>query len=173
MNMRKGIVSALAAIGVSAVAAIVPAVADVSVYPTGDVFDAPPRAASARGKRACQVAQRYVDLTAAEKYDQLGSLFAEDAVFVTPIGTVLRGAAEIGNFYATFLPKLKPRNVPISFIADGNECVMELVTATNMDNYAKYRLAAIDHFTVNRQGKIRHMVVYLRPQSPQAQQKHQ
>lgn len=142
------------------------AVAQVSVYPTGDVFDAPPPAASARGKRPCQVAQRYMDLTAAEKYDQLGSLFADDAVFVTPIGTVLRGPADIGNFYATFLPKIKPRNVPISFIADGAECIMEIVSATNLDGYAKYRLSAIDHFTVNKQGKIRHLVVYLRPQPP-------
>ena len=92
-------------------------------------------------------------------------------MFVTPIGTVLHGPTEIGDFYNSFLPKIKPRNVPISFIADGDECVMELVTATNLDNYAKYRLAAIDHFTVNKQGKIRHMVVYLRPQSLQAQQK--
>ena len=147
--------------------------AQVSTYPRGDVFDAPPPAASTRGKRACKPAQRYIDLTAAGQYDQLGSLFADDAVFVTPIGTVLHGAAEIGEFYKTFLPKLKPRNVPITFIADGNECVMALVTATNLDNYAKYRLAAIDHFTVNRQGKIRHMVVYLRPHSlqPQPQQK--
>lgn len=145
--------------------------AQVSTYPRGDVFDAPPPAASARGKRACKPAQRYIDLTAAGQYDQLGSLFADDAVFVTPIGTVLHGPAEIGEFYKTFLPKIKPRNVPITFIADGDECVMALVTATNLDNYAKYRLAAIDHFTVNKKGKIRHMVVYLRPQSLQAQQK--
>ena len=145
--------------------------AQVSIHPRGDVFDAPPPAATTRGKRACEPAQRYVDLIAAERYDQLGTLFADDAVFVTPIGTVLHGPTEIGDFYNSFLPKIKPRNVPISFIADGDECVMELVTATNLDNYAKYRLAAIDHFTVNKQGKIRHMVVYLRPQSLQAQQK--
>ena len=59
--------------------------------------------------------------------------------------------------------------MPISFIADGDECVMELVTATNLDNYAKYRLAAIDHFTVNKAGKIRHMVVFLRPQSQKSE----
>lgn len=143
--------------------------AQVSVHPPGDIFDAAPPAASTRGKRACQPAQKYIDLTAAGHYDQLGTLFSEDAVFVTPIGVVLHGSAAIGDFYKNFLPKLKPRNVPISFIADDNECVMELVTATNMDNYEKYRLAAIDHFTVDKHGKIRHMVVFLRPQSQPVQ----
>ena len=114
-----------------------------------------------------------MDLIAAERYDELGTLFADDAVFLTPIGKVLRGPAEIGDFYKAFLPTIKPRNVPITFIADGDECVMELVTATNLDDYAKYRLAAIDHFTVNKQGKIGHMVVFLRPQLPQTPQKSQ
>lgn len=147
------------------------AMAQVSIHPPGDVFDTPPPAASTRGKRACQPAQKYVDLIAAGRYDQLGSLFADDATFVTPIGKVLHGPAAIGEFYMGFLPTIKPRNVPISFIADGNECVMELVTATNMDNYEKYRLAAIDHFTIDKHGKIRHMVVFLRPQSLQVQPK--
>ena len=145
------------------------AFAQVSIHPEGDVFDAPPPAASTRGKRACQPAQKYVDLIEAGHYDRIGSLFADNAIFVTPIGKVLHGPAAIGNFYMGFLPTIKPRNVPITFIADGNECVMELVTATSMDNYEKYRLAATDHFTIDKHGKIRHMVVFLRPQSLQAQ----
>lgn len=167
MKMSKMVITLAAALALSVP---VSASAQVSVHPSGDVFDTPPPAASTRGKRACQPAQKYIDLTAAGHYDQLGSLFADDATFVTPTGSVLHGSKAIGDFYMAFLPTLKPRNVPISFIADGNECVMELVTATNMDNYAKYRLAAIDHFTVDKQGKIRHMVVFLRPQSLQAQQ---
>jgi hypothetical protein len=150
-----------------AVAISATASASVSVYPDKDVFDAPPPAASAAGKRACQPAQRYVDLMTAERYDEVGKLFSDDAVFVTPTGKVLRGSAEIGAFYAEMMPRFKPRNVPISFIADGDECIMELVTATILDNFAHYRLAAIDHFTVNADGKIRHLTVYLRPQSVQ------
>ena len=167
MNTKHMVLALTAAI-VLAIPAV--ASAQVSIHPPGDVFDTPPPAATTRGKRACLPAQKYVDLIAAERYDQLGSLFADDATFVTPIGKVLHGSAAIGDFYMGFLPTIKPRNVPITFIADGDECVMELVTATNMDNYAKYRLAAIDHFTVDKRGKIRHMVVFLRPQSLQAQQ---
>ena len=144
--------------------------AQVSIHPSGDLFDSPPPAASAHDKPACQPAQKYIELTAAGHYDQLGSLFSDTAIFVTPTGKVLHGSKAIGAFYMGFLPTLKPKNVPISFIADGSECVMELVTATNMDNYAKYRLAAIDHFTIDKNGKIMHMVVYLRPQSIQTSQ---
>ena len=137
-----------------------------TVHPMGDIFDTPPAAASATGKPACQPAQKYVNLIAAGRYEELGDLFADDAVFVTPKGTVLQGKAEIGSFYRDFLPTILPRIVPISFIADGPECVMELVAATNLDHYETYRLSAIDHFTVNKQGKITHMVVYVRPQIP-------
>ena len=59
-----------------AVAISATASASVSVYPDKDVFDAPPPAASAAGKRACQPAQRYVDLMTAERYDEVGKLFA-------------------------------------------------------------------------------------------------
>lgn len=156
------VIATAAAIAISATAS-----ASVSVYPDKDVFDAPPPAASAKGKRACEPAQRYVDLMTEERYDEVGKLFADDAVFVTPTGKVLRGPAEIGAFYAEMMPKFKPRNVPISFIAEGDECIMELVTATILDNFAHYRLAAIDHFTVNADGKIRHLTVYLRPHSVQ------
>lgn len=168
-TIRQAVLKWLAITGVLTLPAVV--MAQQTVHPMGDVFDTPPKAASSKGKPACAVAQKYVDLTAAGRYDELGSLFADDAVFVTPKATVLRGPAEIGAFYAKFLPTIKPKNVPISFIADGAECVMELVTATNLDNYAKYRLAAIDHFTVNKQGKIVHMVVYLRPQSLESKNK--
>ena len=101
-----------------AVAISATASASVSVYPDKDVFDAPPPAAYAAGKRACQPAQRYVYLMTAERYDEVGKLFSDDAVFVTPTGKVLRGSAEIGAFYAERMPRFKPRNVPISFIAD-------------------------------------------------------
>ena len=134
----------------------------VSVHPHADVFDSPPPAASAQGKPACQPARQYVDITAARRYQDLGTLFADDAVFVAPNGKVLRGAKEIGAFYEGFLPTIDPDNIPISFIADGTECVMELVSRVKHGD-GKYRLAAIDHFTVNAAGKIVHMVVYLRP----------
>ena len=147
------------------------ALAQVSTHPTGDVFDTPPPAASAKGRPACAVAQKYVDNVNAGRYQDQGGLFAEDAVFVRPDGQVSHGSKEIGEFYSNFLGKITPKIIPISFIADGNECVMELAAMTRVNDSDKYMLGAIDHFTMNKQGKIQHMVVFIRPQSALTQSK--
>lgn len=129
---------------------------------TSDFFTSKPPAATVHGK-ACEVAQRYVDITNAGKYGELKTLFADDAVFLTPVGKVLRGPQEIDAFYTSMVGSLKPDIVPVSFISDGTACVMELVAKTNKDAEKGYQLSAIDHFTVNAGGKITNMIVYLRP----------
>ena len=144
-----------------------------TVHPMGDVFDTPPKAASAKGKASCQVAQKYVDNVNAGRYQDQGTLFADDAVFVRPDGKVSRGAKEMGDFYKNFLGMMVPTIIPISFIADGSECVMELAAITKLGGEEKYKLGAIDHFTVNKAGKIQHMVVFVRPDSIEAQKKAQ
>ena len=141
------------------------------VHPMGDVFDTPPKAASSKGKASCQTAQKYVDNVNAGRYQDQGALFADDAVFVRPDGKVSHGAVEIGAFYKNFLGKMVPTIIPISFIADGPECVMELAAVTKLGGEEKYKLAAIDHFTMNKAGKIQHMVVFVRPDSIEAQKK--
>ena len=129
-----------------------------------DVFPTKPEAATVHGK-SCEVAKRYVDLTNAKQYGELHTLFAEDAVFLTPVGKVLRGSKEIGAFYSTMIESLGADLVPISFISDGADCVMELAARTKNDKAAGkgFQLSAIDHFTVNAEGKIIHMIVYVRP----------
>jgi hypothetical protein len=129
---------------------------------TSDFFTSKPPAATVHGK-SCEVAQRYVDITNAGKYGELKTLFADDAVFLTPVGKVLHGPQEIGAFYSSMVGSLKPDIVPVSFISDGPACVMELVAKTNKDADNGYQLSAIDHFTVNAEGKITNMIVYLRP----------
>ena len=52
---------------------------------------------------------------------------------------------------------------PASFIQEGNECVMELETK---DSKRRFVLTAIDHFTVDQNGKATHFVVYFRPGVP-------
>ena len=46
---------------------------------------------------------------------------------------------------------------------------MELAAITKLDDSHpskdKYQLGAIDHFTLNKDGKIAHMVVFVRPKS--------
>ena len=145
--------------------------AQQTVHPTGDVFETPPVAASAAGKPACAPARRVVEIANSGHYEEFGALFAEDGRWLTPTGAVVIGPKEISRVYKGFLEKIRPRVVPISFIADGPECVMELVALTALDGYEKYHLGAIDHFTVDKDGKVTTMVVYLRPQSLQMQLK--
>lgn len=128
----------------------------------GDWFATRPPAATVHGK-SCEVAQRYVDIINAKRYGELKTLFADAAVFLTPVGKVLHGPQEIDAFYQTMIGALQPDIVPVSFISDGAHCVMELVAQTRQDAGKGYQLSAIDHFTVNAEGKIENMIVYLRP----------
>lgn len=130
----------------------------------GDIFDKKPAAADASGKPACAAAKKYVDLINAGRYSELGSLWADDGVFLAPDGKFRKGPKEITAFYAEFLSRAKPDIVPISFMADGNECVMELAAKTSETGRPNaYVLGAIDHFTVNAEGKVVQMIPYMRP----------
>lgn len=139
--------------------------ADTGKPITSNLFSEKPMPAEVTGK-SCEVAKKYVDITNAGNYDQLGSLFSKDAVFMTPTGITLYGSEDIGAFYGSKINDLKPDLVAISYISDGPSCVMELVAATTLDNYAEFRLSAIDHFKVNAEGLIEHLIVYLRPGNP-------
>jgi hypothetical protein len=132
------------------------------VYPHSDRFETPPRAVSAEQKPACAAASRYVDLINAGQYSKLSELFSDAAEFLTPSGEVLHGRVAIERFYNNFLSKLRPKVVPLSFIAEGHECVMELAAAPGVDE-GHYILSAMDHFTIDDAGKILHMVGYVRP----------
>jgi SnoaL-like domain len=132
------------------------------VYPHSDRFETPPRAVSAEHKPACAAASRYVDRINAGQYSKLSELFSETAEFLTPSGEVLHGRAAIDRFYSNFLGKLRPKVIPLSFIAEGQECVMELAAAPGTDE-GHFILSAVDHFTIDDAGKILHMVGYVRP----------
>ena len=127
-----------------------------------DIFTVTPEAAKPDVRGPCVVAKSYVDLIDTQRFSEIGDLFTEDAVFVAPNGRILRGQAEIGKFYGTFMSQLRPQSIPLSFIADRQECVMEL--ASRALNAEHYILVAIDHFTVNDAGKIARMIVFIRPQ---------
>jgi hypothetical protein len=129
---------------------------------TSDFFTSKPPAATVHGK-SCEVAQRYVDIINTKQYGELKTLFATDAVFLTPVGKVLHGRQEIDAFYTSMVGSLAPDIVPVSFISDGAHCVMELVAQTRQEAGKGHHLSAIDHFTVNAEGKITNMIVYLRP----------
>jgi len=115
------------------------------------------------GAGPCQVARQYVSLINKGQYGALGGLFSDDAVYEGPDGKTRHGSKEIGEFYVKMLSRLRPHMKPMSFIQQGNECVMEL---ENKDSTGRYVLTAIDHFTVDQNGKATHFVVYFRPGAP-------
>jgi hypothetical protein len=115
------------------------------------------------GAGPCQVAKQYVSLIDKGQYGALGGLFADNAVYEGPDGKTRHSSKEIGEFYVKMLTRLRPDMKPASFIAQGSECVMEL---ENKDSKGRYVLTAIDHFTVDQNGKVTHFVVYLRPGAP-------
>lgn len=132
-------------------------------WPTAIIFDGtPPRAVPVPGS-ACEIANEYVTLIATDHAAQVPELFAEDGEFVGVEERVLRGRAEIASFYNRVH---QGGAVPLSFIDRDDECIMELAgQRPNADpsGPAKYRLVAIDHFTITRDRKIKRLVIFFRP----------
>lgn len=137
----------------------------------------PASAGTARSKsasaNACDVARTYIRLTEEKRYDEVGELWAPDAVFYTPRGDVIRGKPAIKEFYSTFLRKITPVNRIASLALDpkANVCVMELETRVVRGSDGKwvpdargdFVPTAIDRFVVNNSGKVQKMRVYLPP----------
>lgn len=111
----------------------------------------------------CSVPREYVNLINDGKYDSVGQLFAEDAVYMGPDGKTRHGAKAIGAFYSSFLPRLKPHLRASRYFAHINECMMELENKSG--ETGSFRPTAVDHFTIDSAGKISSFIVYLRPGS--------
>lgn len=120
----------------------------------------PAQSASSTGS-ACSPPREYVKLINDGKYDAVGNLFANNALYLGPDGKTRRGSKDIGAFYSSFLPKLKPQLRASRFFEQDNECMMELENKSNQTG--AYAPTAVDHFTVDSAGKISRFVVYLRP----------
>jgi len=110
---------------------------------------------------ACSTPHEYVNLINDGKYSSVGSLFADDAVYMGPDGKTRHGAKDIGAFYAGFLPKLKPQLRASKFFEQGNECMLELENKSGRTG--GFAPVAVDHFTIDSNGKISSFIVYLRP----------
>ena len=118
-------------------------------------------AAAGAGKGACDAAVNYVRLIDAGNYGSVGNLFATNAMYYGPDGKTRHGSQEIGDFYSEFLKALRPQLKAVSYFEQGRECLMEL---DNKDSQSgEYVRTAIDHFTVDPEGKISKFIVYVRP----------
>jgi hypothetical protein len=105
-----------------------------------------------------QLADRYVDIVNRGAYHELQHLFADDAVFYAPGQRVLHGSGEIATFYQEFLPTITPQIRLATYVESGNHCVYEL--EAKLAGTTEWIMGAIDHATVNAEGKITRFAVY-------------
>ena len=131
-------------------------------WPTAVAFDGVPPRASPKPGSACEIANQYVTLIFSDRASEVPKLFAADGEFIGPEDRVLRGPAEIATFYDKVH---QPGAIPLSFIDNGHECIMELAGKRPNDRRGMtdvYKLVAIDHFTVAADRKIRRLVIFFR-----------
>jgi hypothetical protein len=132
---------------------------------TGDYYRGVPVSAIPQPGTACIAAQRYLELVNAGRYGEIADLFAPDAVVLEPMrgpaGGAARGRAEIDAFYSRRIGGMRPTVVGVAFVGTRSDCMLE--NAAKVPPSTRYALSSINHFAVNRQGKITRMVAFARP----------
>jgi hypothetical protein len=124
---------------------------------------ADPKIGEGAARDTCETPREYVKLINSGRYDAIGGLFADDAVYMGPDGRTRKGTKEIGEFYQKFLAPMRLQLKAASYIKEGNNCLVEL---ENKDKKSgRYVLISIDHFIIDSQGKVSKFIVYLRPGS--------
>ncbi len=109
------------------------------------------------GARA--TADRYVEIATADGKEALATLFAPDAVFHAPDGSVYSGREAIAAFYRRHLANVIPTFHVQRAVTDGSDCWVELADGSLDDP----TFLASNHFTVGDDGFITRLIVFLRP----------
>jgi SnoaL-like domain len=132
-------------------------------YTQADVYlDTPPAPPVPAGP-ACAAARAYVELHQAGRYAEVADLFSDDAALLEPSRLDVRGKAGITRFYVDAIGRLKPDIVGVFYLGDATDCMVELAVRQMIDGKLRYRLASMDHFTVDASGKVIRMVAFQRP----------
>ena len=131
--------------------------------PRAAVYLATPPAASPSPGPACAVAKTYVDYIRAGRFADMASLFTPDAPLLEPTRQNVRGGAGIAHFYQTTIGAMRPDLIAVFYLGDRTDCMVELAVRTMIDGAPRYRLASVDHFTVDAAGKVVRMIAFPRP----------
>lgn len=134
-----------------------PAITDAEVY------IGTPRSATPPAGRACAVAARYVETVNNGDYAATAALFADDATFVEPMRPILRGRAQIDEFYTKRIGTMKPAIIAVAYQGDDRECLITLTTRIEVAGEPRWALVSVDHFILNDAGKVSSMVAFARP----------
>lgn len=135
-------------------------------WPDADVYVSTPPEPRVPAGRACAVAARYVRLINAGKYAEVAALYADDATFLEPMRPSLHGRVEIDAFYTRQIGAMRPRIRAITYLGNGRECMVELAREIMLDDKPRTALVSVDHFVVQRNGKIAAMMAFARPARP-------
>jgi ketosteroid isomerase-like protein len=103
-------------------------------------------------------ADAYVERINRGEYSELGELFADDAIFLGPNSQEFHGREEITAFYERFLSQIRPTIRVASYVEQGDDCVYEL--EAKPEGESAFRLGAIDHATLDGDGKVRRFTVW-------------
>lgn len=145
-------------------------------HPTGEVYDGAPRAGDQPAGPACQAARNYVDYVYGGRFDEIVTLFAEDAVVFwpmtapdgAPIVQRLQGHEQIDSFYRNVIGRFRPSAVPVTFLGNDTDCMMEVAALGPVDGAMRYRLSAINHFTVDASGAVTRLISFQRSGLPRS-----
>ena len=136
-----------------------PACRPLDVYletPTGAVPDASP---------AARVAQRYVELVNARRYDMISSLFVDEGLSLPPSRQVVQGRSALDAFYPQ-IAQVGPKLIAVGYTGTDTDCFVEIAAEEDIDGERRYVLVAVNHFTVNETGLATRMITYARPRQP-------
>ena len=130
-------------------------------------------AAGAAQAGACDTARAYLLHVQARDVAGLVNLFAEDADFRTPYGHVLKGRADIRQFYAPLLAGSSTGVRITSYYESGDTCTFELEAQSKRneagdfvpDPAGTWIPTSVDIFAVDKRGRITSMVAYPAPRS--------
>lgn len=128
-----------------------------------DVYVGVPTSAKAASGAACRVAQDYITFVHNGQYDRVADLFSSSAVVLEPTRQHVQGRDAIAKFYAETIGRMKPDIVAVSYVGDETDCVVTIAVRERIATQPRYKLASVDHFTLDATGKVVCMVVFVRP----------
>lgn len=117
--------------------------------------------------KACAAAQAYVDSINAGRFGDVADLFAPNGLLLHPPGHSHIGQTEIREFYESTIGPMRPEIVPVGYVGEGRECMVEIAAKIDIGGEHRFMLASVDHFTVSRDGKVTRMISYGRPRAVQ------
>lgn len=128
-----------------------------------NVYVAAPTSARVSPGVACRLTKSYVEQVRAGRFTEVVALFAEDAVVLEPAGGTLRGREEIAKFYTGTIGKMRPDIIDVAYTGNDTDCMVVLAVRVDIAGESRYKLASVDHFTLNAAGKFSRMVAFARP----------